>query len=79
MPFGTNSNSELVNITYFKEWWNDRKIPVSRDEYKDFLERIKKPDSSALLILGNALSLNDQYWIKIRGENIIYEISIFFR
>lgn len=72
MPF---ASKDLLTL---KKWWNERSIPLSRDEYKNITKSLPNDDSLSLVVKSHALSLNDQYWIKKEDEFIIYDDISFF-
>ena len=55
------------------EWWNDRSIPLTRDQIKAFLSNqgFSSPDQYLIKNLG--LSLTDYYWIKPVDSNLTWE------
>ena len=66
------------NIFSFREWWNDRSIPLTRDDYQNIRNNLPHDNSFSLVVKSHALSLTDQYWIKREGEEIRYDDISFF-
>ena len=77
MPFSTEGSSNN-NLFKLKEWWNDRCIPVTRDNYSEAFQSLPEDDSLSLVVKSNGLSLTDQYWIKKTDEDIRYDDISFF-
>lgn len=80
-PFSTvPSKKTPKDPTGLRRWWNNRRIPMSRDD----LERsrgIILPEGSTtgtLLLACNGLSLSDSYWIKERGSSLSFAEVNFF-
>lgn len=77
IPFSTDRDLNL-NHKAIVEWWNDRSIPLSRNDYSLIKKVLPNDDSLSLVIKSHALSLDDQYWIKKEDEDISYEDISFF-
>lgn len=77
LPFSTEQDIK-TSQSLFVEWWNDRSIPITRDEYKNIKTALPNDDSASLVIKAHALSLDDQYWIKKEDEDISYDDVSFF-
>lgn len=59
--------------TWLKEWWDNRSIPLTRDQIKIFLQSqgFNSPDQYLVKNLG--LSLTDYYWIRPVDSNLTWE------
>ena len=77
LPFATDRDINL-NQKAIGEWWSDRSIPVSRDDYSNIKSKLPNDNSLSLVVKSHALSLNDQYWIKKEIEDIDYDDVSFF-
>ena len=77
LPFSTSKDIKLNQKT-INEWWLDRSIPVSRDDYSNITNNLPNDSSLSLVVKSHALSLNDQYWIKKDNEKIDYDDISFF-
>ena len=77
IPFATDRDINL-NHKAIAEWWNDRSIPVTRDDYSLIKDVLPDDDSLSLMVKSHALSLDDQYWIKRDDEDIDYDDISFF-
>ena len=77
MPFSTKGSTNN-NLFAIKEWWKDRSIPITRDEYNRSISNLPGENSLSLVVKAHALSLTDQYWIKGVDENIRYDDVSFF-
>ena len=67
-----------MNDVKFHEWWIDRAIPKTRHGAKNALEKLGYQSTSSALVNNLALSLNDCYWIRPRGENLKWdEVNLF--
>ena len=77
IPFSTDRDINL-NHKAISEWWNERSIPLSRNDYSLIKKVLPNDDSLSLMIKSHALSLDDQYWIKKEDEDISYDDISFF-
>lgn len=55
------------------DWWNDRAIPLTRDQIRDFLKKEGYSTPSEYLIKNLGLSLTDYYWIKPMDSDLTWE------
>jgi len=60
------------------DWWTGRSIPVSRSGLDDALQSIGISSPTLLLEKCYGLSLSDQYWIKPKGSDLVWENINFF-
>ena len=77
MPYSTSRGINNKDFALFKRWWEDRSIPLSRNEYKNVLDTLDEKPLS-LVLKAHGLSLNDQYWIKKEDESYVYDDISFF-
>lgn len=77
LPFSTERDIDLDKKA-ISQWWADRSIPLSRDDYENIRSNLPEDNSLSLVVKTHALSLNDQYWIKREDENIDYDDISFF-
>ena len=77
LPFSTDRDIK-INHAAIKEWWTDRCIPVTRDDYANLKAALPDDDALSLMVKSRALSLDDQYWIKQEDETIDYDDVSFF-
>ena len=61
------------------QWFRRRAIPVSRDNIKEILERLKIQSPEEMLEKAYGLSLSDQYWIRPLGSKLKWEQINFFQ
>lgn len=67
-----------LNNMKFHDWWNDRAIPKTRHGAKTALQKLGYTSTNSALLNNLALSLSDCYWIKPRGEDILWkDVSLF--
>lgn len=76
-PFSTDRDAKQ-GFRSLAEWWSDRCIPVTRDEYANLMASLPEDDSLSLAAKSRGLSVDDQYWIKKEGEDIAYDDVSFF-
>ncbi len=77
--FKTDKNQNIIiNRSELDGWWDDRRIPESRDGVNIIFDKLNgiKPKALAANALG--LSLSDAYWIKPRNGNMKWEDVNFF-
>lgn len=55
------------------KWWNDRSIPLSRDQIKEYLAGQGLSTPGQYLVKNLGLSLTDYYWIKPVDSNLTWE------
>lgn len=68
-----------MNIMKLHEWWKDRSVPKTRHGAGHALKELGLPDTKNMLVQSLALSLNDCYWIRPIGSNILWEQVSLFR
>lgn len=67
-----------LNNMKFHDWWKDRAIPKTRHGAKTALQKLGYTSTNSALVNNLALSLSDCYWIKPRGEDILWkDVSLF--
>ncbi len=67
-----------MNEMKFHEWWKDRAIPKTRNGAKTALERLGYKSTNNALVNNLALSLSDCYWIRPRGEDLMWsDVNLF--
>ena len=77
LPFSTDRDISL-NQKAISQWWVERSIPLTRDDYANIRDNLPYDNSLSLVVKSHALSLNDQYWIKREDEDIDYDDISFF-
>lgn len=77
LPFSTDQGAKQ-GYPGLAEWWADRCIPVTRDEYANLKASLPDDDSFSLAAKSHGLSVDDQYWIKREDEGIAYDDVSFF-
>ena len=55
------------------KWWEDRSIPLSRDQIREFLSERGLSNPEQYLIKNLGLSLTDYYWIKPVDSDLTWE------
>ncbi|MDR0302479.1 MAG: HipA domain-containing protein [Treponema sp.] len=78
LPLGCLSENNIVNDEKIKEWWNERGIPVSREDYQGLMRILGNTNSNKLLMESRALSLSDHYWIDTIKDNNKWEDVNFY-
>lgn len=67
-----------MNEMKFHDWWKDRAIPKTRNGAKSALQRLGYSSTNSALVDNLALSLSDCYWIKPRGEDLLWkDVNLF--
>jgi hypothetical protein len=67
LPLSCLTEDGKVNPKRLSQWWNERGIPSSRENYQAVMAEIGVTGKNRLLLECNGLSLTDHYWIA--GEN----------
>ncbi len=60
------------------KWWEDRSIPLTRDQIKSFLASKGVSSPNQYLVKNLGLSLTDYYWIKPVDSNLTWEMVNLF-
>ena len=63
LPFPVVMEDGSVNKKRLEDWWNDRGIPVDRENYKQILNEVNLKSKNEMLKNSMGLSLTDHYWI----------------
>ena len=67
-----------MNNMRFLDWWRDRAIPETRHGAKPALQKLGYSSTNSALVNNLALSLSDCYWIKPRGEDLVWaDVNLF--
>ncbi len=81
----TERAKEIAPIAYLSQpgnwlykWWDERSIPITRDQIQQFLSRIGYNSPGEYLVKNLGLSLTDYYWIKDPNSDMAWEdINLF--
>lgn len=79
-PFGLIKNDK-IDRNEFNRWWKNRQIPASRNGLKELLYRSNIYDKESFDLLEYkcyCLSLSDQYWVKLKDDDVKWEEVNFF-
>jgi len=77
-PLGTLEGNKISDRR-LEDWLGRRAIPASRQNIDEVLEDLKIQNTRKLSLKSYGLSLSDQYWIKPKNQNIIWESINFFQ
>ena len=78
LPIGSlDSKGNLSNANLI-EWWNERRIPISRTGIRHVLDQLELGSLQSLPLRSLGLSLSDQYWINPKNKDISWEEINFF-
>jgi len=79
-PFGTEPVQSTTDATKLRHWWGNRRIPLSRDDVRHFVDTFlpKSQDLGTLLLSCHGLSLSDCYWIREKGDGVSFANINFF-
>ncbi len=72
-----NALEEKITVE-MNNWFNNRAIPICRDDLKDILEVFGISNVKELINRDYALSVSDQYWFKPEDEEIKWENINYF-
>lgn len=79
-PFGTAPRRGDNNPSALIRWWDNRRIPMSRDDLRK-VYGVALPEGASthiLLLHCHGLSLSDSYWIREEGSSTRFEDVNFF-
>ncbi len=77
-PLNIKNIAEEKRVIELNNWFNDRGIPVYRDNAKELLEIFGVNHTKELINKDYALSVSDQYWFKPEKEQVEWkEINYF--
>ena len=79
-PYGTAPRKKDLDLTGIRRWWDNRRIPMSRNDLEKVYGIVLPKDSSTrlLLLTCHGLSLSDSYWIREKGSSVVYNQLNFF-
>ena len=78
LPLFLQSKKLTSKVTAFREWWEGRCIPSSRQNIDNFLSKLEGLNLKSLTFKSFALSLSDQYWIKPENSSLKWENVNFY-
>ena len=68
-PLNIKNMEEEKRVIELNNWFNERGIPVYRDNFKEIIEIFGVNNIKELTSRDYALSLSDQYWFKPEGNS----------
>lgn len=77
-PLGTVED-HMISDRKLEDWLSKRAIPASRQNIDEVLAELKIQNTRKLSLKSYGLSLSDQYWIKPKDQNILWESINFFQ
>lgn len=66
------------SLNDFRSWWDDRAVPKTRHNLRDWLKSHGVKTTSEFLLKNLALSLSDCWWIRPEGSSISWKDINFF-
>jgi hypothetical protein len=78
LPLGCLREDGVLKDKQIKDWWNERGIPVGREDYNAIMKVLGNTNKNKLLKESGALSLSDHYWIEEEKENKRWEDVNFY-
>ena len=79
-PLGTAPKAGSTDPSGLARWWNNRRIPISRNDLEN-IRGIVLPEAATpgmILLACQGLSLSDCYWIREKGSDDSFEKLNFF-
>ncbi len=79
-PFGTAPKRNRLDSTGLRRWWDNRRIPISRDDIGNLTNTSIPANATthSLLLICKGLSLSDCYWIRQEGSKETFNDVSFF-
>jgi len=77
-PVGTVLNDKIDRFE-LNAWLKGRSIPASRENLDQLMRELNIINAQALALNSFALSLSDQYWLKPKEKDIVWESVNFFQ
>jgi len=68
LPLSCVMEDGKINTGRLTQWWNERGIPASRENFKAVLAEIGITGKNKLLLECNGLSLTDHYWVVYEND-----------
>ena len=68
LPLSCVMEDGKINSKRLSQWWDERGIPASRENYRIVMSEIGVTGKNRLLLECNGLSLTDHYWIANENE-----------
>ncbi len=78
LPVGIELRNGICDRNDMNDWWTDRSIPASRSGICEALETLNVGSTKMLLVRCFGLSLSDQYWIRPKNSELIWDAVNFF-
>jgi len=69
LPLSCVMEDGKINSKRLSQWWDERGIPASREQYHAVMAEIGVTGKNRLLLECNGLSLTDHYWIANENES----------
>jgi len=69
LPLSCVTEDGKINSGRITQWWNERGIPASRENFQAIITEIGVTGKNKLLLECNGLSLTDHYWIVRENDN----------
>ena len=63
LPLSCLTEDKKINSKRLIQWWNERGIPASRENFMAVMNEIRAAGKNSLLLECNGLSLTDHYWV----------------
>lgn len=78
-PLNIKNIEETKRRIELNNWFNDRGIPIYRDNAKEIIEAFGINNVKELINKDYGLSVSDQYWFKLENEDIKWEEINYFQ
>jgi len=69
LPLSCLTEDGKINSKRLSQWWDERGIPSSREQYRAVMAEIGVAGKNRLLLECNGLSLTDHYWIANESDS----------
>jgi hypothetical protein len=69
LPLSCVMEDGKVNTGRLTQWWDERGIPATREQFREVMNEIGATGKNRLLLECNGLSLTDHYWIARENDS----------
>lgn len=79
-PYGTLPRNKTKDPSGLIRWWDNRRIPISRDDLENIrgIKLLNEATPGMVLLACQGLSLSDCYWIREKGKDECFADLNFF-
>lgn len=77
-PFAARETNGTISRSRLQNWWNERAIPATRDDFRKLRDGLNGTSPMSLLEGAHGLSLTDQFWMRREDDERSWDEVNFF-